>query len=139
MDAVPPRIFSAGAVAACRLRHPRIATQRLTRIPGKPKQFTTRSCGRVAEGGGLLNRYTLQRRIEGSNPSGSAILLRAGALRRTSAGVDREAGCPSKLPTPPKQPLRLRRRISEEGLIYALRLFARKRFGAWPSIYWAFG
>jgi hypothetical protein len=26
----------------------------------------------VAEGGGLLNRYTLQRRIEGSNPSGSA-------------------------------------------------------------------
>jgi hypothetical protein len=28
----------------------------------------------VAEGGGLLNRYTLQRRIEGSNPSGSANL-----------------------------------------------------------------
>src|SRR4029077_5727888 len=28
--------------------------------------------GRVAEGGGLLNRYTLQRRIEGSNPSVSA-------------------------------------------------------------------
>jgi hypothetical protein len=27
----------------------------------------------VAEGGGLLNRYTLQRRIEGSNPSVSAI------------------------------------------------------------------
>src|SRR5262249_29409508 len=26
----------------------------------------------VAEGGGLLNRYTLQRRIEGSNPSVSA-------------------------------------------------------------------
>ena len=26
----------------------------------------------MAEGGGLLNRYTLQRRIEGSNPSGSA-------------------------------------------------------------------
>jgi hypothetical protein len=34
--------------------------------------FRYRSCGRVAEGGGLLNRYTLQRRIEGSNPSGSA-------------------------------------------------------------------
>ena len=29
--------------------------------------------GREAEGGGLLNRYTLSRRIEGSNPSGSAI------------------------------------------------------------------
>jgi hypothetical protein len=28
----------------------------------------------VAEGGGLLNRYTLQRRIEGSNPSGSATI-----------------------------------------------------------------
>ena len=26
----------------------------------------------MAEGGGLLNRYTLSRRIEGSNPSGSA-------------------------------------------------------------------
>ena len=47
----------------------------------------------MAEGGGLLNRYTLQRRIEGSNPSGSAILLRAGALRRTSAGIDRESDC----------------------------------------------
>ena len=32
----------------------------------------TRRRGRVAEGGGLLNRYTLQRRIEGSNPSVSA-------------------------------------------------------------------
>ena len=29
----------------------------------------------MAEGGGLLNRYTLQRRIEGSNPSGSASTL----------------------------------------------------------------
>ncbi len=28
--------------------------------------------GRAAEGGGLLNRYTLSRRIEGSNPSVSA-------------------------------------------------------------------
>ena len=28
--------------------------------------------GRVAEGDGLLNRYTLSRRIEGSNPSVSA-------------------------------------------------------------------
>jgi hypothetical protein len=31
----------------------------------------------VAEGGGLLNRYTVKSRIEGSNPSVSAILLRA--------------------------------------------------------------
>jgi hypothetical protein len=31
--------------------------------------------GRVAEGGGLLNRYTLSRRIEGSNPSVSASLF----------------------------------------------------------------
>jgi hypothetical protein len=31
----------------------------------------------VAEGGGLLNRYTVNSRIEGSNPSVSAILLRA--------------------------------------------------------------
>src|SRR5450631_999113 len=53
--------------------------------------FRYRSCGRVAEGGGLLNRYTLQRRIEGSNPSGSAILLRADALRRTFAGPERRA------------------------------------------------
>ena len=37
----------------------------------------------MAEGGGLLNRYTLQRRIEGSNPSVSAkalpIALRIGS------------------------------------------------------------
>ena len=33
-----------------------------------------RSCGREAEGGGLLNRYTMSSRIEGSNPSGSATL-----------------------------------------------------------------
>ena len=37
----------------------------------------------MAEGGGLLNRYTLSRRIEGSNPSGSASLrsLRASARK----------------------------------------------------------
>ncbi len=29
--------------------------------------------GREAEGGGLLNRYTVKSRIEGSNPSVSAI------------------------------------------------------------------
>src|SRR5215472_483489 len=34
--------------------------------------FPLRRRGRVAEGGGLLNRYTLIRRIEGSNPSVSA-------------------------------------------------------------------
>jgi hypothetical protein len=30
--------------------------------------------GREAEGGGLLNRYTVKSRIEGSNPSVSAII-----------------------------------------------------------------
>jgi hypothetical protein len=54
------------------------------------KDFRTRSCGRVAEGGGLLNRYTLQRRIEGSNPSGSASLqartARVLAHRRVRTG-----------------------------------------------------
>ena len=34
---------------------------------------------------------------EGPSPSLSAILLRADALRRTTAASDREAGCPSKL------------------------------------------
>ena len=33
--------------------------------------------GREAEGGGLLNRYTVKSRIEGSNPSVSATSLRA--------------------------------------------------------------
>ena len=32
--------------------------------------------GREAEGGGLLNRYTVKSRIEGSNPSVSAKLIR---------------------------------------------------------------
>jgi hypothetical protein len=91
-----PRIFSAGAAAACGLRHPRIATQRLTRILGKPKQFNMRSCGRVAEGGGLLNRYTLQRRIEGSNPSGSASLrcCAASAGKPSCFALARFAGPP---------------------------------------------
>ncbi len=39
----------------------------------------------MAEGGGLLNRYTLKRRIEGSNPSGSANHL--GFLRNLAAFV----------------------------------------------------
>ena len=43
----------------------------------------TRRRGRVAEGGGLLNRYTPQRRIEGSNPSVSATGL-AVSLRISS-------------------------------------------------------
>ena len=51
----------------------------------------------MAEGGGLLNRYTVQSRIKGSNPFLSAILLRADALRRTVALIAREAGCPPKL------------------------------------------
>ncbi len=42
----------------------------------------TRRRGRVAEGGGLLNRYTPQRRIEGSNPSVSATGLAASAANQ---------------------------------------------------------
>ena len=45
---------------------------RLTALGGEHRYCRTRRRGRVAEGGGLLNRYTLQRRIEGSNPSVSA-------------------------------------------------------------------
>jgi hypothetical protein len=37
----------------------------------------------VAEGGGLLNRYTLSRRIEGSNPSGSASHKKFSAMTRS--------------------------------------------------------
>ena len=58
----------------------------LTRKCRKHKSFRTRSCGRVAEGGGLLNRYTLQRRIEGSNPSGSASLKPLFEPRFSGAG-----------------------------------------------------
>jgi len=36
------------------------------------KPFHHRRGGRAAEGGGLLNRYTLSRRIKGSNPFLSA-------------------------------------------------------------------
>jgi hypothetical protein len=42
--------------------------------PGKRGFFRRR--GRAAEGGGLLNRYTVNIRIEGSNPSVSAIISR---------------------------------------------------------------
>ena len=40
----------------------------------------------MAEGGGLLNRYTLQRRIEGSNPSVSASRLTTRVKADTFAG-----------------------------------------------------
>jgi hypothetical protein len=46
----------------------------------------------VAEGGGLLNRYTLQRRIEGSNPSVSANMLSSDGLRASI----REFECESR-------------------------------------------
>jgi hypothetical protein len=68
--------------------------------------FNTRSCGRVAEGGGLLNRYTLQRRIEGSNPSGSASLLEnligrfgghASAVMAGRRTANRSAGFPGRV------------------------------------------
>ena len=45
---------------------------RLTEISVIDKKLRQRRCGRVAEGGGLLNRYTLSRRIMGSNPILSA-------------------------------------------------------------------
>ena len=57
----------------------------------------------MAEGGGLLNRYTLSRRIEGSNPSVSAkfaesrrlILSTLELLKPRIAGnPSRKAGCP---------------------------------------------
>ena len=40
----------------------------------------------MAEGGGLLNRYTLSRRIEGSNPSVSARLMNLCKNRKPHAG-----------------------------------------------------
>src|SRR5579885_378740 len=56
------------------------ATPCLTASRGAPRYLRTRRRGRVAEGGGVLKRYTLQRRIEGSNPPVSAI-LRAEAFK----------------------------------------------------------
>ncbi len=57
--------------------------------------------GRVVEGGGLLNRYTVTSRIEGSNPSPSATLrlrlrvaghpLWTDTRRRLGVGVSPEA------------------------------------------------
>ncbi len=44
----------------------------------------------MAEGGGLLNRYTVQSRIKGSNPFLSATLLGADALCRIFAGFAAE-------------------------------------------------
>ncbi len=64
------------------------AADRLTLLCGRHRSWRTRRRGRVAEGGGLLNRYTLQRRIEGSNPSVSARFrqtLEITSMRRTEA------------------------------------------------------
>ena len=47
-------------------------SHRLASAPRLGHMDVQRRRGRVAEGGGLLNRYTLSRRIEGSNPSVSA-------------------------------------------------------------------
>ncbi len=41
----------------------------------------------MAEGGGLLNRYTLQRRIEGSNPSVSASPINIDKDRSTTGAL----------------------------------------------------
>jgi hypothetical protein len=54
----------------------------------------------VAEGGGLLNRYTLQRRIEGSNPSGSAnFKVRPYSTPHLLAVADRTIGAAQQCPT----------------------------------------
>ena len=58
----------------------------------------------MAEGGGLLNRYTLQRRIEGSNPSVSARLQMEVGCRITIRAIPQKinargcyrAGAPTK-------------------------------------------
>ncbi len=44
----------------------------------------------MAEGGGLLNRYTVQSRIKGSNPFLSATLFGADAICRICAGFAAE-------------------------------------------------
>ena len=51
-------------------------------------EFPRRRRGREAEGGGLLNRYTVKSRIEGSNPSVSASCIGAdwAACLRLSTG-----------------------------------------------------
>jgi hypothetical protein len=54
-------------------------------VPALPR----RRRGRVAEGGGLLNRYTLSRRIEGSNPSVSANGLFIDAQRHPENSIIR--------------------------------------------------
>ncbi len=59
-------------------------SDRLTRNALAYRDIRIRRGGRVAEGGGLLNRYTLKRRIKGSNPFLSAIAL---VRRRPPAGV----------------------------------------------------
>jgi hypothetical protein len=57
----------------------------------------------VAEGGGLLNRYTLSRRIEGSNPSLSASGMRSRARspgtssNRTGSVIDPPKALPDDL------------------------------------------
>jgi hypothetical protein len=50
------------------------------------KAFEDRRGGRVAEGGGLLNRYTVQSRIMGSNPILSANQARFGQAPARLAG-----------------------------------------------------
>ena len=51
---------------------PTVAAAALTVDPLKRKHANRWRRGREAEGGGLLNRYTVKSRIEGSNPSVSA-------------------------------------------------------------------
>ncbi len=48
--------------------------------------------GREAEGGGLLNRYTLSRRIVGSNPIPSAIIFRLLPSMPSTSGTSENLG-----------------------------------------------
>ncbi len=48
----------------------------------------SRRDGRVVEGGGLLNRYAVNSRIEGSNPSPSATLKSLLYKRYSGRGMD---------------------------------------------------
>ena len=59
-------------------------TDRLTHNALGYRDIPIRRGGRVAEGGGLLNRYTLKRRIKGSNPFLSATIA---VCRRLFAGL----------------------------------------------------
>src|SRR5215218_4876178 len=93
---VPPAVPPGSLLV--RRPHRNLPATDLTSIPRKYRYSRTRRRGRVAEGGGLLNRYTLQRRIEGSNPSVSAStsfsMTAAASPARAAADVSGHAATP---------------------------------------------